>query len=93
VSTASSQFLLKSGEKAKARMEPTDIEMWVSPVSDVEYDFHMLVTVAPNRTGLRPVRIDRVYRGRFAKPLELGTSEGKLEVKGNVSVLRYKPRA
>jgi hypothetical protein len=93
VSTAKSQFLLKADEKARARMEPTDIEMWVRPVSDVEYDFHMIVTIAPNRTALNPARIDKVYRGRFGVPLELGTSEGQLKVKGSVAVLRYRPRA
>jgi hypothetical protein len=93
VSTASSQFLLNPGEKAKARMEPMDIEMRVSPVSDAEYSFHVIVTVAPNGTPLRPARIEKSFRGRFAVPLELGASEGKLKVTGSVSVLRYMPRA
>jgi hypothetical protein len=93
VSTAKSQFLLKAGEKAKARMEPNDIEMWVQPVSDVEYDFHIVVSVAPNKTPLNPARIDRVYRGRFGLPLELVTSERDLKVKGSVAVIRYRPRA
>jgi hypothetical protein len=93
VSTAKSQFLLKAGEKAKARMEPTDVEMWIQPVSDVEYDFHIVVLVAPNKTPPNQARIDKVYRGRFGLPLELVMSERDLKVKGSVAVIRYRPRA
>jgi hypothetical protein len=67
--------------------------MWIRPVSDGEYDFHMIVTVAPNSASPNPARIDRVYRGQFGAPLELGTSEGQLQLKGTVAVLRYRPRA
>lgn len=93
VNAARSQFLLKADEKSKTRMEPMAVEMWVRPVSDDEYDFHMVVTTAPNRASPNPARIDRVYRGHFGAPLELGTSEGLLKVKGSVAVLRYRPRA
>jgi hypothetical protein len=93
VSTTKSQFLLREGEKARARMEPTGIEMWVSPVSDVEFDFHLVVTIDPSATSLKPARLDKVYRGRFGVPLELGASDRELTMKGSVAVLRYRPVA
>ena len=74
-------------------MVPTDIEMWVQPVSDAEYDFHIVVSIAPNQTPLTPARVDKVYRGRFGIPLELAASDRELKVMGSVAVLRYRPPA
>jgi hypothetical protein len=84
--TIKSQFRLKADESIRFELLPNNIELSVHPVSDTEYDLHMIIT---SKRGDSPgkTRLDRVFRGRYGVPLELNSVAEQLRVGGAISVV------
>jgi hypothetical protein len=81
-----SQFRLKADESARIELHPNNIELSVRPVSDTEYDLHMVITAKKNPDG--KTRLDQLFRGSYGVPLELNAGAENLRVEGAISIVR-----
>jgi len=85
IGTIRSEFRLKAEESTRFELFPNNVELSVHPVSDTEYDLHMVVTSKTNAAG--KTRLDHVFRGRYGVPLELNAEADQLRVGGAISVV------
>jgi len=85
IGTIKSEFRLKADESTRFELFPNDIELSVRPVSDTEYDLHMVITSKKNPAG--ETRLDHVFHGRYGVPLELDAVAEQLRVGGAISVV------
>ncbi len=86
IATIKSQFRLKADESTTFELHPNNIELSVRPVSDTEYDLHMIITAKKNPDG--KTRLDHVFRGRYGVPLELHAVAENLRVGGAISIVQ-----